>query len=520
MSKNISYTNECVDSYSNQMNCEAGLYLNDEIVGMVEYVLYDGELTISNIVVRPEYRRMGYASRLVKYIQMENPEYKYLPSLKTDLGSKFKHKDISLNESFKKSDDKLSSLGLGKIIIIEEWLNKYLDCEYKINPDLTIDVYGVIMMDNMNIGEFPEYIQFNKADDTFSLTNTKLHTLRGCPREVGTNFYCDSNNLTSLEYAPEKIHGNLYMSRNNIPLDLLLRQLKDIDLGGLCYSDLGVYDRNSHLTESFSRDNDDKLKNIGVGKISLIKDWLEKYQVKNYLIDSDNLSISVFGDVYLNMKNTGNFPDYIKFDIVSGYFACSANKLTSLKGCPKTVGGDFYCLNNKLITLKDGPINIRRDFDCSFNFLTSLEGCPKIGGTLHCNGNDISIDEIERIKELNTVHCIIFESFTKGEDKLKNLNIGWRQSIESVLLNYNVKNVVYNENKIFFDCEIRNLGSSPVKIEFCLDKEILRSFYPSKLKKYTFPTSIKTANDLIEALDNFDDDWIDRSYNEKFNWNW
>jgi GNAT superfamily N-acetyltransferase len=502
------------------MNCEAGLYLNDEIVGMVEYVLYDGELTVSNIIVRPEYRRMGYASRLMKYIRMENPDYKYIPSLKTDLGAKFEHKDISIDESFKRNDDKLSSLGLGKIIMIEEWLNKYLDCEYKINPDLTIDVHGVIMMDNMNIGEFPEYIQFNKADDTFSLTNTKLHTLRGCPREVGSNFYCDVNNLTSLEFAPEKINGNLYMSRNNVPVDLLLRQLKDINLGGLCYSDLGVYDRNSHLMESFSRDNDNKLKNLGVGKINLIKDWLEKYNIKNYFIDDNDLTISVLGDVYLNYKNIDKFPDYIQFIEVAGYFACSANRLSSLRGCPKKVGESFYCAHNDLVTLNDGPDIIGGDFECSYNQLNSLEGCPRISGTLYCKNNKIHIDEIERIKVSNTVHRTIFESFTKGEDKLKNLNIGWRQSIESVLLNYNVKNVVYNENKIFFDCEIRNLGSSPVKIEFCLDKEILRSFYPSELKKYTFPTSIKTANDLIEALDNFDDDWIDRSYNEKFNWNW
>lgn len=96
----INYTNEILDAYSNQINCEAGIYLDDTIIGVVQYVLYDRELTVSDIFIRHEYRRMGYGSKLMKYIKEINPTYKYIPSMKTTDGSKFVHKDISLTEKY------------------------------------------------------------------------------------------------------------------------------------------------------------------------------------------------------------------------------------------------------------------------------------------------------------------------------------------------------------------------------------------------------------------------------------
>jgi GNAT superfamily N-acetyltransferase len=89
---NITFTNEITDAYSGQLNCEAGVYENGEIVGYVQYVLYDGELTISDIFVKPDRRRERFGSMLMEYIKKLNPEYKYVPSMMTDLGAKFIHK--------------------------------------------------------------------------------------------------------------------------------------------------------------------------------------------------------------------------------------------------------------------------------------------------------------------------------------------------------------------------------------------------------------------------------------------
>lgn len=94
----ITYSNEVLDAYSGQINCEAGIFVDGEIVGVAQYVLYDDELTISDIFVRPEFRRQGFGSRLMKYIQRENPDYHYKPSLKTELGAKFVHKELGLDE--------------------------------------------------------------------------------------------------------------------------------------------------------------------------------------------------------------------------------------------------------------------------------------------------------------------------------------------------------------------------------------------------------------------------------------
>jgi tRNA nucleotidyltransferase/poly(A) polymerase/ribosomal protein S18 acetylase RimI-like enzyme len=94
----ITFTNEVVDSYSGQLNCEAGICINNQIVGYIQYVLFEKELTISYIFIHPNLRRKGYASKLMNYVIKQNPGYTYKPSLKTDLGAMFKQKQ-EINEA-------------------------------------------------------------------------------------------------------------------------------------------------------------------------------------------------------------------------------------------------------------------------------------------------------------------------------------------------------------------------------------------------------------------------------------
>ena len=91
----VEYKVELVDAYQGQSNYELGMYINGDIAGMVEYVIYGKDLTVSDIVVIPKYRRMGFGSRMMQYIkQYHKGEATYRPSMKTDLGTKFKHKKI------------------------------------------------------------------------------------------------------------------------------------------------------------------------------------------------------------------------------------------------------------------------------------------------------------------------------------------------------------------------------------------------------------------------------------------
>jgi 2'-5' RNA ligase len=139
MSK-ITYTNEVVASYSGQTNLESGIYLDGEILGLVEYVIYSNELTISHIFIRPEFRRQGYGSRLMKYIQHENPHYKYKPSMMTDDGAAFKHKDLPLENKFSSFNN---------------WLSEQNE-DTKIKKEEEDPKYGCIMMD-ADIKNWKEY---------------------------------------------------------------------------------------------------------------------------------------------------------------------------------------------------------------------------------------------------------------------------------------------------------------------------------------------------------------------------
>jgi hypothetical protein len=105
-----------------------------------------------------------------------------------------------------------------------------------------------------------------------------------------------------------------------------------------------------------------------------------KYHISNYTIgkDSDGLYIDVDGNVQLSYRGMGYLP--VRFGYVSGSFYCDNNKLTSLRGCPISVGGIFSCGDNRLSSLRGCPKIVRSSFYCANNILTSLEGCPHVLG--------------------------------------------------------------------------------------------------------------------------------------------
>lgn len=120
--------------------------------------------------------------------------------------------------------------------------------------------------------------------------------------------------------------------------------------------------------------------------IDLINTWLKNHGVKNYTIH-DDLTVDVNGDVDLSNQSLTAIP--IQFGEVKGYFSCSENELTNLKGSPHTVE-DFFCASNQLKTLDFAPRNVVNSFTCSFNQLTSLKGSPKkINGHFDCSKNPI-----------------------------------------------------------------------------------------------------------------------------------
>jgi hypothetical protein len=104
----IRFENEHLAHYSGQDNYELGVYEDDEIIGYVQYVIFENEITVSDILVRPNRRRESFGSMLIQKMKQLHPYAKYKPSLKTDLGSKFIHKDVDVNENFGSDDINLS----------------------------------------------------------------------------------------------------------------------------------------------------------------------------------------------------------------------------------------------------------------------------------------------------------------------------------------------------------------------------------------------------------------------------
>ena len=98
----------------------------------------------------------------------------------------------------------------------------------------------------------------------------------------------------------------------------------------------------------------------------VIEEWLDNHRIKKYQI-KEGYKIDVNGDVNLIRYTFEEFPDYIQFDIVKGSFYCPIGALTSLRGCPREVGGRFCCDGNKLTSLEGAPKEVKGKFDCSRN---------------------------------------------------------------------------------------------------------------------------------------------------------
>jgi hypothetical protein len=128
-----------------------------------------------------------------------------------------------------------------------------------------------------------------------------------------------------------------------------------------------------HINEIFTEDSD-PIHDMSIGSRRLIEKWLKKYKIKKYVINND-MTIDVYGEIYLNHKSIKKFPNYIQFGhIINGYFSVEWCNMKSLRGCPYTISkgnsqyrGDFFCDNNNLTSLKHAPKKITGHFYCKNN---------------------------------------------------------------------------------------------------------------------------------------------------------
>ena len=165
-------------------------------------------------------------------------------------------------------------------------------------------------------------IRFGEVTGFFDCSTNNLESLEGAPETVGGDFDCSENLLQNLKGAPKTVGGDFECDKNS--LQSLEGAPETVGENFQCY--------------------DNSLQNLkGAPKT------------------------------------------------VGGSFDCSHNSLQTLEGAPKTVGG-FNCSHNSLQTLEGSPQIVGRFFDCSYNHLQTLEGAPeKVGGWF--SSDDVYIKE-------------------------------------------------------------------------------------------------------------------------------
>ena len=91
---------------------------------------------------------------------------------------------------------------------ITNWLDKYEIKNYTLIPDenydFVVDVNGHVDLDHKELITIP--VKFNKIKGSFYCNNNQLNSLEFCPKVVGGNFNCSNNQLTSLKYCPKEIN--------------------------------------------------------------------------------------------------------------------------------------------------------------------------------------------------------------------------------------------------------------------------------------------------------------------------
>jgi hypothetical protein len=194
---------------------------------------------------------------------------------------------------------------------IHELCEKYGIENYTINNGL-VDVSGNVNLSDKKLSKLP--IKFGNVSGDFYCDTNQLTSLDGTPQFVGGDFYCYRNQLTSLKDAPKEVG------------------------------------------ESFNCDD-------------------------NRLTSLDGAPKSVSGAfkcINNQLTSLVGCPQE-----VGGSFNCNNNQLTSLEGAPKEVSGWFYCNNNKLTSLEGAEETICKNLDCSINNIYRLDFLPNYKGALY-----------------------------------------------------------------------------------------------------------------------------------------
>ena len=97
-----------------------------------------------------------------------------------------------------------------------EWLDKCAAGRWKLNRQTGfVDVDGVFDCSEQGLTDF-KGVRFGKVSGGFYCEGNQLTTLEGAPRAVSLSFHCGGNQLTSLMGAPQSVGGGFYCENNPV----------------------------------------------------------------------------------------------------------------------------------------------------------------------------------------------------------------------------------------------------------------------------------------------------------------
>ena len=86
----IKIWNDCYDYHSGENFCRIIAQDNiGEVIGIINYSIFDDEIDIKMIEVVEGYRRQGVGTRMIEYLKNENLDMKINTGLSTKMGTPF-----------------------------------------------------------------------------------------------------------------------------------------------------------------------------------------------------------------------------------------------------------------------------------------------------------------------------------------------------------------------------------------------------------------------------------------------
>ena len=94
-------------------------------------------------------------------------------------------------------------------VIVVDYIDRN---NYKEYIGKTVKVIGDVVLSVLGLTKLP--INFTEVGGNFDCAYNELTSLEGVPKKVGGSFYCWKNFLTDLAGAPEKVGGSFDCSKN------------------------------------------------------------------------------------------------------------------------------------------------------------------------------------------------------------------------------------------------------------------------------------------------------------------